>query len=91
MLTRTPEEIAVKKAELVAEYKGLPDKSHFGNDNRAAEKLMLKTFERIEKGEDITDMIDEMYDRGDDPAQEYICDQSIGVLEWAEGAEGAEV
>ena len=84
MLTRTPKEIAAYKAKLVAEYKGLRDKSTFGDDNRAAEKLILETFERIEKGEDISDMIDEMYDRMDDfPRSEYAYDQAIGVLEWA--------
>ena len=87
MLTRTPKEIATYKAKLVAEFKGLPDKNVFGDDNRAAEKLILETFERIEEGEVIGDMIDEMYDRMDDfPRSEYAYDQAIGVLEWVAGA-----
>lgn len=88
MLARTPEELAAMKAKLAAEYKALPDVSYDGNDNRAAEKLVLKTFERIEAGENIFDMFDEMYNLMDDLAQEHAASEVITVLHWAEGEKG---
>ena len=88
-LVKTTEELAEAKVAKVAEFAGLRDFSAFGDDNRATEKLMLKTFEQLEEmgvGDDLEFMLGPLYVLADTArAMEYVTDESIGILEWAGG------
>lgn len=88
-LVKTTEELIEAKAKKVAEFAALPDKSIFGDDNRAAEKLMIKTFDRLGHmvvGYNLDGLLDDLYDLHDTAeAMEYVADESIGIVEWAGG------
>jgi len=88
-MIRSPEDLAAAKARIKEEYGALPDFSAFGSDNRAEEKLLLRILARIEEGESIFGMIDEMYDRADDasPNQQDSYYNAVHLLYWADGDE----
>lgn len=91
LLARTPKELAEGKAKVLAEYKALPDKSGFGDDNRAAEKMAIQTFEKLEgkeEGEELDSMLDHLYDLQEiSSAIEYTVGASIHIVYWAGGEE----
>jgi len=97
MLVRTKEELAAAKTELLEEYSKLPDRSNFGDDNRATEKRLRKTFEELERiylldqydvGDALDRLLDGLYDLCDiSSALDYICSPSIHVVYWAMGEE----
>ena len=83
---RTPEEFEAAKAVIEKEYGSLRDWSMFGGDNRGSQKLVERTLERLQEGEDPQDLQDEMYDGYDKGNQlESGYDSSVQLCSWAMG------
>lgn len=85
---RTEEELKAARARKVIEYAALPDKSAFGDDNRAAEKLLLRTFDRIIAGADPDELQGRLYETADlGGGMDYVTDAAIALCDWAKGWE----
>lgn len=85
---RTEEELKAARARKAIEYAALPDRSAFGDDNRAAERLLLATFDKIIAGEDPDELQDRLYDTAElGGGMGYVTDAAIALCDWARGWE----
>lgn len=83
---RTMEELKAAKERAKIEYAALPDKSMFGTDNRAAEKVLMDTFDKLIAGEEPDALQGTLYDMADVSSAMYdTVSGAISLCDWASG------
>lgn len=79
---------AKEREKTKIEAAALPDKSMFGTDNRAIEKMLMDTFDKLIAGENPIDLEDKLYDMADISSAMYdTVSPAISLCNWAAGWE----
>lgn len=83
---RTEEELKAARARKVIEYAALPDRSMFGNDNHAAERVLMDTFDKLIAGANPDALQGTLYDMADVSSTMYdTVSGAISLCDWASG------